>query len=980
MFPLFRLSPSLGSLGARTPAALRAGLVLLLAGPGCVFVSKDDIAARKDLDGDGISFDQDCDDNDRNVGEPQSWYVDEDNDSFGTGDEQTGCEPPERFADNADDCDDSDPLVNPAAAEVYYNGKDDDCAGVDANGDGAEDDLDKDSDGATVDVDCDDEDPARFPDDSIPEVYYNGLDDDCNLDTADGDQDGDSYWHVDYENLVIASGERPMSIPEGDAPGDCWDDPNVTVAPLNGLDELSAADVNPGAEETHYDGVDQDCAGVDADGSGIDDDFDQDGDGFASAAYDNADGTAGGDCLDCLSDACRTAAGEVEDPAGLGAANVNPAATDVWYDGTDADCDGADDYDRDADGDAVPAGGGGDCNDDDPSSYTGASDRWYDGVDTDCAGNSDYDADGDFWVPDAYAGRTTTNAPGARQDGSGDCWDNPGVSVTFPVTTVDGSTTFTAADFNPVAADAWYDGVDLDCAGNNDFDADEDGFTSDSHPTYTGSTGADCDDAESTTNPSAPEICSDGADNDCSGHSAPCGVTGTMSITEATAAVYDSDNSSYGLGFAIDAGHDYDGDGTDDLLVADPFDSAYGSNLGTVSIYSGVPSGFSLVDRDAEAQLYGFASGDNPGYDLTGVSDMDGDGYDDLVIGLPYNDDYDSSAGLVAFAYGPVTSTDVIKLGNGVDGGVMGTEISAYFGFSVAAGDLDNDGKGDFLAASPSSTWNGTASGRVFFISGPTSVSLDTDHVAIEGIDERTYTGRTLEVGDISGDGVDDLLAGYEFAYYGTSSSSVGVVGVLEGPLSTTSSYDLGSDGDAFIYGSNSSAYVGKSLAIGDFNDDGKPDLAVGAPYADPGSGYNTGATFVYFGPLSANQTEEDADLTIASPLVPTASYPQNGYSVASGDLDGDGKDDLALGANYGGPLSAGAVYTFHGPVTAGTLDVAAADGTILGTNAYSELGSRLSVGDTDGDGVDDLHINQNYYNGKGFQDGQVLVFPGGAE
>ena len=983
MSPLSRLSsanvsPHSGPAGASMRSSLRAGLVLLLAGSGCVFVSKDDIAARKDQDGDGVAFDEDCNDNNSTIGAPEEWYVDEDNDSFGTGELQSGCEPPARIADNGDDCDDTDPLVNPAAAEVYYNDKDDDCAGVDANGDGAEDDKDKDSDGATVDVDCDDEDPTRFPDDSIPEVYYNGLDDDCNLETADGDQDGDSYWHVDYENLVISSGERPMSIPDGDLPGDCWDDPSETQDSL--LEPLAASDVNPGAPETHYDGIDQDCAGEDADRNGVDDDFDQDGDGFASAAYPDADGERGEDCLDCLDEACRTAAGEIEDPAGLTAANVNPDATDVWYDGTDADCDGANDYDFDEDGDPVPAGGGGDCNDEDPLSHTGASDVWYDGVDRDCAGNSDYDVDGDFWVPDAYAGRTTTNAPGARQDGSGDCWDNPSSSVSFPVTTVDGATTYTAADFNPGATDAWYDGVDLDCAGNVDFDADGDGYSSDSEPNYTGGLGQDCDDSLSAVNPDATEVCSDGIDNDCSGHSAPCGVSGVMSISQAHGALYDPDNSSSGFGYALDAAHDIDGDGTMDLVASDPYDSTYGASLGTVTIYSGAPSGFADATRASEAQLYGYTAGEGTGLDLTGVSDLNGDGYDDVAVGIPYNDDAASNGGLVAFVYGPVTASGPLKMTGAADGGILGTETSGYFGQSLAAGDLTNSGSEDLLVASPYSDWNGTSSGRLFLVSGPSSVSYDTDHTTIEGVDERTYSGRMLEVEDLSGDGVPDLIAGYEYAYYGSTSYSVGQVAVLEGPLSTTSSYDLGSDGDSFIYGSDSGAALGSSAAVADLDDDGYPDLALGARYGEGPSGNYTGAAYVYFGPLTTRQTEEDADLVVSTSVVPTAYYPQIGSSLGGGDIDGDGKDDLVVGGDYAGPTGAGAIFTFHGPLTAGGLDVTAADGTVMATSSYSQFGWAMSIGDTSGDGIDDINVSQLYNNGRGYNDGQVLVFTGGAE
>ena len=74
---------------------------------------------------------------------------------------------------------------------------------------------------------------------------------------------------------------------------------------------------------------------------------------------------------------------------------MNPGATDVWYDGVDADCSGGSDYDFDGDGEDSLAYGGTDCDDTDASVNTGATEVWYDGVDADCAGNSDFDADGD---------------------------------------------------------------------------------------------------------------------------------------------------------------------------------------------------------------------------------------------------------------------------------------------------------------------------------------------------------------------------------------------------------------------------------------------------------------------------------------------------------------------------------------------------------------------------------------------------------
>ncbi len=117
----------------------------------------------------------------------------------------------------------------------------------------------------------------------------------------------------------------------------------------------------PGAPESWYDGVDQDCAG--------DNDFDADADGDTPLEF------GGSDCDDA-------------DPTRSG------LSTETWYDGVDQDCAGDDDFDADGDGAVAQAFEGTDCNDADAGVSPDAAEIWYDGVDQDCDGN-DTDADGD---------------------------------------------------------------------------------------------------------------------------------------------------------------------------------------------------------------------------------------------------------------------------------------------------------------------------------------------------------------------------------------------------------------------------------------------------------------------------------------------------------------------------------------------------------------------------------------------------------
>ncbi len=301
------------------------------------------------------------------------------------------------------DCDDSDASSYTGAPEIWYDGLDEDCAGGD--------DDDADLDGEDYTTDCDDTDDSVNT--SATEVYYDGVDQNCDA-LSDYDQDGDAHDDLSWG---------------GD---DCDDDDSA---------------VNPAATEVYYDGVDQDCAG--------DDDYDADGDGIPiNGSFSDVD------CDDTD-------------------ASINPDATETYYDGVDQDCggDAESDYDADQDGFDATAWGGDDCEDAEPLAYPGATgEACYDGVDTDCDGGDDNDCDGDGY---------------ASSDHGGDDCDDTDVGI------------------NPAAVDTVGDGIDTNCDGAPDYDYDLDGYDGDAYG------GADCDDGDATINPGAAEVCYDGVDTDC---------------------------------------------------------------------------------------------------------------------------------------------------------------------------------------------------------------------------------------------------------------------------------------------------------------------------------------------------------------------------------------------------------------------------------------------------------------------------------
>ncbi len=366
---------------------------------------------------DGV--DNDCDgDIDGDAVDAHTWYADTDGDGDGdAGVSVESCEEPSGYVDNAQDCDDTSALATSGATEVC-DGVDNDCdGGVDLDASDAETwYIDYDGDGygygasayttesctepsgyVDNDGDCDDTSAAASPAGS---EVCDGLDNDCNGSVDVGasdattwyaDGDGDGYGDPD----ASSEGCDPASDEVGDAT-DCDD---------------GDGGVNPGAEESWYDGVDQDCDG---------NDDDQDGDGFASDAVEGGD-----DCDD-------------EDDA------VSPDAVESWYDGVDADCAGDSDYDADGDGFDSESFGGEDCNDADPDTWPGAPDDPYDGVVNDCDEADEFDADGDGHDSAASGGDDCDDAnseihPDAEEtwydgvdqdcDGNDDDQDGDGVSV-----------------------------------------------------------------------------------------------------------------------------------------------------------------------------------------------------------------------------------------------------------------------------------------------------------------------------------------------------------------------------------------------------------------------------------------------------------------------------------------------------------------------------------------------------------------------
>lgn len=471
-------------------------------------------------------------------------------------------------------------------------------------------------------------------------------------------------------------------------------------------------------------------------------------------------------------------------------------------------------------------------------------------------------------------------------------------------------------------------------------------------------------------------------------YGSPSGTTATGSQlwSQDGTAVKDIPEPNEHFGAALAAG-DFNGDGFADLAIGVPGeDEGLDTDCGAVNVLYGNSDGLRGFNDQIWSQGTRGVKGFRQDLDAFGSAlasgDFNGDGFDDLAIGVPLEDSFVFdvlpnsrfvNGGCVNVIFGTSRGLDSVAItGDELNDQVLQNNlafltINENFGASIAAGDFNHDGRDDLAIGVPGDiVVSGVSnSGSVNIYMGteegflPVSLPLPTQRHNGPAINNIRF-GTSLASGDFNGDLFIDLAIGSPFEAVG-STTQAGVVKVFRGSLSliqplvspvtfsqqTASVPNVSQSGDEF----------GAALSAGDFNGDGFQDLSIGVPGENVGALNNCGAVNVLYGKATgldgtgSAEFHEDSFATVGVATFALADVAevndQFGRTSFAGDFNNDGRDELVVGVP-GESSGSGAVHVLRG----GSLGISVLSANQYWTQNSAGIAGGVEAGDAFGGGL----------------------------
>ena len=425
---------------------------------------------------------------------------------------------------------------------------------------------------------------------------------------------------------------------------------------------------------------------------------------------------------------------------------------------------------------------------------------------------------------------------------------------------------------------------------------------------------------------------------------------------------------------------DTDGDGLSELLVGASGES---SGRGTMYLFEGSSLSGALTTSDAvatwtatesNASLGGYRSMSSPG-------DLDGDGFNELLFAAPQVNGNGDDSGEAYLYYGGASWSGAQALSS-ADWTVTGS-VNDQVGARLTTGDFDGDGINDVVVAAPGASDSNRESGTVAIFLGTGArwtgrSAISTADYLVYGESDTDELGWTTKfVGDVTGDGTDDIFT--TAMYDDNGGSNAGVGGVIAGG-SLSDNDTLSAVATTVFTGDGAEDRFGYDTVGFDADADGVNDLLVGE-YQDDTNGAESGTLRIYFGRSrwASNYAPTDADQTVYG----SAAGDRFAHILQDvGDVDGDSLNDLMIGALFADPDGrslAGSAY-----LTLGSDILSASTADDLKWRRDGEVASDLfgdalafGSGDVNGDGVDEIVVGAQGYDGGASGAGRVYMWFG---